>query len=111
MGWCIGWETYFCNTKVKVVDTVSGVTNTFSFAANQGITFHDNGAVYGGILTSNTAVTVVVGGVTNPFSFAANRTIIFHANGVVSGGAPTTNTKVKVVDTRQDPDVTNTFSF
>ena len=43
------------STNTKVVDTVNGVTNTFSF---YGIVFHDNGVVSAGTLPAAKAVTV-----------------------------------------------------
>ena len=68
-GWLASAKT------VDVVDTVSALTNTFSFASNNSIRFHANGVVKYGTLATNTVATKVVdtvGDVTNTFDFAAN---------------------------------------
>ena len=69
----VGWLA--TATTVKVVDTVGGDTNTFSFTV---ISFYDNGVVDGGELATAIEVDVVDTSqslaVTNTFSFAANRT-------------------------------------
>ena len=85
-------------TTVKVVDTVSGVTNIVSFASNESISFRDNGVVFSGTLATATTVKVVdtVSGVTNTFSFT-NTNIYFHKNWVVSlGTLDTASTDTRV---------------
>ena len=78
------WEygTLATATTVKVVG--GSVTNTFTFAANQRISFHANGVVSNGTLaTASSGTKVVVGGVTNTFSLKSNSSISFHESGVL----------------------------
>ena len=77
------------STGTKVVDTVIGATNTFSFRWS--INFHTTGVVKSGSLATASVDTKVGGdGATNTFSFKAT-SIDFHENGVVSGGYLPTN--------------------
>ena len=67
----------------KVVDTVSVVTNLFSFHSSK-LFFNDMGALLSGDLappTTDTKVVNTANGVTNLFSFHSN--IMFHTNGKV----------------------------